>query len=460
MSTTLLTPPVRLLCGLLSLGWCNSLSDFPGCEPISAQVASEVGSTDAAPSSGGASESYATTSPGVTTEPVSETTGPSTATTTDESDAPWTDTTGASTGEELCGNGAVDPGEVCDPADPDAGTGCGVDCVPAEVRAVDIAGGDDHVCVLFNTNALRCFAADDPVQEIFAPALPSELYGPLTAVFAGGKTTCVTSEAMAMSLCWNLVADDNWRSYAYYGAIVINDESTTAPLWCGRDDLVDELYCWGETDPLFVQSCLAGGEDEAQKVLFMSGVRAVEAGKKHVCAIAVDGTVTCFGRNNGDDGIACGPIASSHCCGEACADDAEACDHCGACVANPLAAVALSAWGDVTCAVTEPPISQQQICWGPAASSAKADLGQCSTTEWAQIAVFGPGPRSCLAAAAGLELCCKGEDGTHHLVAGRPETTVQRIIGTSSGAYLLTTDGAVIRTNAPAWTLDTIELSN
>ncbi|WP_434419669.1 hypothetical protein [Nannocystis pusilla] len=323
-------------------------------------------------------------------------------------------------------------------------------------RVVDIAGGDKHVCLLFNTNVVRCFLSKDGMTPIEVPALQPKVQGPLSALFSGGSTTCASSSAMDASFCWNRLGEAEWAQGDAADQILISDGSTTMPLWCERD--ADGIRCWGATDELFSEPCDDG--DPSEKVHFMAGAISAEIGRSHVCAVLDDGNVRCFGYNGGDEGVSCGSLAVTHCCAEdmACASVPAACDTCNPCGGLAMNAIALSAWEDVTCVLTTDGFMQTEVCWGPYGGLAVADLEECGMSNGAQLAVFDDGgqPASCVAASEGLNLCCKGMDGAHVVSLDMVTADVERIVGTADGAFVLASHGVVYKVSAPGWTLEPI----
>ncbi|MBL8916590.1 MAG: hypothetical protein JNM17_38170 [Archangium sp.] len=131
--------------------------------------------------------------------------------------------------------------------------------------ATDLACGSNHACVVTAKNEVLCWGnngaggAGDPV-ELFLPA-PKKVEGlpPVKRVFAGHFTTCA----------------------------ITTDE---------------RLYCWGRN--LTAQlgftrpSPEVAGQPTPVKLPQLSNVRSVAIGEGHVCALAGEGDVWCWGSND------------------------------------------------------------------------------------------------------------------------------------------------------------------
>jgi alpha-tubulin suppressor-like RCC1 family protein len=151
---------------------------------------------------------------------------------------------------------------------------------------------------------------------------------------------------------------------------------------------------------------------------------AVTAGRAHTCALPQWGDVTCWGDNSA------GQLGDGGACGTACATPVA--------VGLPSDAVAVSAGGDHTCALT---MQAAVLCWGEAGMTGCDP--SCSTPvavpglEGGSIAVSAGGGHTCVVTSAG-GLKCWGDNDWGQLGDGqacgeRCATTVD-VAGFTSGA--------------------------
>ena len=136
-----------------------------------------------------------------------------------------TDTMGASTGPEApCGNGMLDPGEVCDDGDT-LDDACSEDCQTVQ-KTLSIATGNGHTCALFEGGAVKCWGGNSQGTlglgdtqyrgnnpgEMGANLPFVDLGGPALRVRAGGISTCALL-AGGIIKCWgyNYTAGDGSR---------------------------------------------------------------------------------------------------------------------------------------------------------------------------------------------------------------------------------------------------------
>lgn len=237
--------------------------------------------TTAEPTSGGAPTGSATSMDASTTSPTSTTSGAGTAGETMEDETSSTgDTTDAttdgsssessSTGESpLCGNGVVEPGELCDDGNATAYDGCEDTCKPS---LLDVQGLGPHTCALLGSGTVRCWGENDLGQlgyghterlgdepgELPTPNVP--LAAPVVAIAVQHEFTCALHDDGAV-VCWGSNE---------HGAL-------------GQGDLENRGDEPGEMPPPPVP--LPGPAVQ------------IATGAHHACALLVTGAVHCWGLN-------------------------------------------------------------------------------------------------------------------------------------------------------------------
>lgn len=488
------------------MGWCDSLGD--GCVPMipggddgasgggstaagSTDGAATQASTSAAPTGGGATDGGTGTSQGAgdTTVSAVDTTSAAAETTTGATDGTGVSTGTASSGAEttgappVCGDGEVEAPEECDTdTDPDSGVlECDADC--KAVRAVDLAAGAAHACVLLSDGRVRCWGDNTHGQRgamneledvrldentlLIAGDGASDFSKDVRVdtgngrIFAGGATTCVTTAIAQETWCWGLGfgGEQPQSTSGEYSAIAIGDvvDPVTKDWWmCGLEwkDPKHVLRCWGSLDdlnkPLFEQlgnanTCFnAVDEDEA-------GTRLVE--------LAGEVPKLDLGRELG-----CGPTGAAMLCA---GNDGELCDgnpNYNPCVSNSFkpcpascklndcnkSAADVGTWDRKTCYIDRDspalvncyvptptqPTSLATLC-APAEDFAARHIA-VSQDFWCALDPDQP---------AGSQLCCKAFDGTPGGLVdltGLP-ASVLKIVAEEDDILLLDQLGRVIR---------------
>ncbi len=493
---------VTFIAALSMMGWCDSLGD--GCVPLFAE-----GHGESASSSSTTGDPALTSAPTGTTPTGSVTTGTSETSETTGQDSVGTtegvvtgttstgaETTGSTSGTgadsettagpAVCGNGNLEPGEACEPAlglEPGV-LECDANC--EAVRAVDLAAGSAHACVLLSDGRVRCWGDNNNFGQLgsakmladvkLANQLPLDANGPgdgeidLAAdvrldtgngrVFAGGSTTCVTSASATKTWCWGHGFDGvTPKETAYhYSSVAMGDG---ADWWmCGMvwvDENEHTLRCWGD--------------DSMNKGLFeslknantcQSTVTEIDAGTRSL-ALAGKTPKLDLGRELG-----CAPSGGAMLCA---GNDGKICDgdvNTKPCVAkSPLGCPA--GCKEVSCAdhALDVAIWEYNLCYVPTIDPStvecypqepkSADLKTCSNDfKAAQVSVskdfwcaFDPKQ------AAGGQVCCSNFDQSLFALVDFkvPAPNFVKIVSQSDSMLLLGQDGRVLQVSkgVDAW---------
>ena len=192
------------------------------------------------------------------------------------------------------------------PAEP-VGLGSGV---------AGMAAGGEHTCAILVEGSVRCWGwnasgqvGDGTVLDRSGPVDVSELGSGVAAIAAGGRHTCALLTAGGVR-CWGYnefgqlgdgTTTDRWTPVDVAGlpaaivAISLGGNFTCAlardgRVFCWGDDSGGQLGDGGSSERLAPRPVLVPGLPE--------GITAVAAGYYHVCAIAADATVVCWGAND------------------------------------------------------------------------------------------------------------------------------------------------------------------
>jgi alpha-tubulin suppressor-like RCC1 family protein len=191
---------------------------------------------------------------------------------------------------------------------------------PRDDRAIgaiaDVALGDAHGCAV-SAARLYCWGDNEFGQlglgdtlERHAPTL-LDVDGSFRQVTAGARHSCALDD-LGRVACWGDndrgqlgVGDRDPRSVPTFvtltdrAALVTSDFTHTCAVL--RDAT---LYCWGKNDEgeLGQDDPFPGDQstdaDALEPVAVPGSYRAVETGQGHTCAIRLDGTLWCWGRNS------------------------------------------------------------------------------------------------------------------------------------------------------------------
>jgi alpha-tubulin suppressor-like RCC1 family protein len=179
---------------------------------------------------------------------------------------------------------------------------CAVGCC----KAVAIAAGDAHTCVLTNEGGVKCWGAaatlgDGTFDARTAPVDVTGLSSRVVALSAGLVHTCALLDTGAVE-CWGVNTIGDGSSTPASKAKRVSLPSPASRLSSGGSHacaIADGgLFCWG-SDNLGQQGTNAGGTrllpgDVAGLVY---DVTQIAAGSAHSCALLVDGGARCWGFN-------------------------------------------------------------------------------------------------------------------------------------------------------------------
>ena len=203
--------------------------------------------------------------------------------------------------------GCVERVEVLGPpARPDDGNG-------SETSVTDVALGDAHGCAVERTR-LFCWGNNSSGElglgDETARTTPALVAGAWRAVAAGAHHTCALDD-LGRVACWGAnergqlgAGDREARSAPEFVTLprpataVTTDFSHTCALLSDAS-----LHCWGKNDEgeMGQDDPFPGDQStdaDALTPVVVSGTwRAVDVGQGHTCAIRLDGTLWCWGRN-------------------------------------------------------------------------------------------------------------------------------------------------------------------
>ncbi len=188
----------------------------------------------------------------------------------------------------------------------------------AQQKAVAIAVGDSHSCLLTADSVVECWGSDlngqlgdgqsGPAAFSTSPVQVSGLVSP-TAIAAGGNFTCAL-QADGTVMCWGN------NTYGQLGTLepginittpvsvanLTNATAIVAGLAHACALANGNVYCWGRNDYGEIgagYTCQGSNHctyPTPSQVSGLSGVTAIAAGGYHTCAL-VYGFVECWGRN-------------------------------------------------------------------------------------------------------------------------------------------------------------------
>lgn len=141
------------------------------------------------------------------------------------------------------------------------------------LSVVQIAGGDEHNCVLKGGNTVFCWG-DDATGEVGDgdnTAQPPYVYDPVQVFHADGDRQAFTAERLV------------WSGNAFHTCAIEGDEGT--------------LWCWGNNDRGQIGSGSAAPAVRAPEAVKLGTVIDAALGGQHTCAVTRDGAVWCWGDN-------------------------------------------------------------------------------------------------------------------------------------------------------------------
>ena len=227
-----------------------------------------------------------------------------------------------------CGDDLISGDETCDDGNAVSGDGCDADCQPTTIK--DIALGDEHSCVLFESGAVRCWGDNSEGQlgqgssDNWGMEHPKDI--PLVtlekeavAITAGAAHTCVIVDDGHVQ-CWGrndhgqlglgsteVIGDDEAPTSEYAEvqlpgpavAIDAGGDVTCAVLSGGS------VYCWGNNNygQLGLGHTKTIGDNELPtehdaKVGIEDEIKLLGVGGEHTCVVTMGNRVHCFGLND------------------------------------------------------------------------------------------------------------------------------------------------------------------
>lgn len=227
-----------------------------------------------------------------------------------------------------CGDELISGDETCDDGNDESGDGCDADCQPTIVE--NIALGDQHSCLLFESGAVRCWGDNSEGQlglgssDNWSLEHPKDI--PLVpldraavAITTGAAHTCVIVDDGHVR-CWgrndhgqlglghtDMIGDDESPSAEYAevqlpGPAVMIDaggDATCAVLVGGR------VYCWGDNTygQLGLGHTKTIGDNELPTkhhamVAIEDAFKLLGVAGEHTCAVTTGNRVHCWGRND------------------------------------------------------------------------------------------------------------------------------------------------------------------
>lgn len=229
---------------------------------------------------------------------------------------------------QACGDGSLDPGEICDDSNAIEGDGCDNDCSLTQI--LELALGGVHSCALIEHGRVRCwghngagqigYGTTDDVGNDEPPSSAGDL--PLPAAIdleAGAVHTCALFETGDVR-CWGFNTSGQLGLGNTATVSAIGDDETLEGLakveliapaneigvgvlqTCVR--VVGQLRCWG--GGAYGQLGLAGianvGDNElpldVPAVMIGGEPINLAVGGSHGCAILATGALRCWGRND------------------------------------------------------------------------------------------------------------------------------------------------------------------
>ena len=199
-------------------------------------------------------------------------------------------------------------------------------------RWLTIEAGDEHVCGIHIDGTLWCWGSNldgqlgltddsgcnvDPDSGGRFCTVPTQvgIESDWVEVSAGGRHTC-GRRADGSAWCWGYNSDGRAGFVERESKLVptpLDDGRTYTAIsagWAHSCAIAEggQLYCWGENTHgrLGIKDLLTNAR-RPELVDLEKGFRSVSVGRHHSCAVAVDDTLWCWGRNNigQSDGTAC-----------------------------------------------------------------------------------------------------------------------------------------------------------
>lgn len=175
-----------------------------------------------------------------------------------------------------------------------------------ELRFMDIAAGARHTCALDTEGLPYCwgygFDGQTGLGGSTLPFRPRPLGTSLrfASIETGSQSTCAVERAGAGVYCWGVLGGGSLPALIG-GSEGATDVALTVDHACVRFD-DGSVGCFGANDHGQLGPAVPPGPDWAPEVVVVPGVSAIGApavGHRHSCALADDGTVSCWGLHEG-----------------------------------------------------------------------------------------------------------------------------------------------------------------
>ena len=187
--------------------------------------------------------------------------------------------------------------------------------VDAAVNTLSVDLGARHSCALLVTTELNCWGRNNLGQlgnsyagDIADSVIPNFVVGMsnVSAYSAGGDTSCAVSNGIVS--CWG----DNEYGQLGTATIGIGDYRTTATVVEGIDSVVDitngahhvcalrldqTVWCWGRNNVNQVDETTAEVVVSPKQVAIETAVVSIGSSGNHTCAVDAAGAVWCWGNN-------------------------------------------------------------------------------------------------------------------------------------------------------------------
>ncbi len=187
--------------------------------------------------------------------------------------------------------------------------------VDAAVNTLSVDLGAKHSCALLVTTELNCWGRNNLGQlgnsyagDIADSVIPNFVVGVsnVSAYSAGGDTSCAVSDGIVS--CWG----DNEYGQLGTATLGIGDYRTTATVVAGIDSVIDitigsqhvcalridqTVWCWGRNNVNQVDETTAEVVVAPKQVAITSPVVSIGSSGNHTCAVDSAGAVWCWGNN-------------------------------------------------------------------------------------------------------------------------------------------------------------------
>ena len=223
-----------------------------------------------------------------------------------------------------CGDGTLNPdaGEACDDGNQSGGDHCSLVC--ASTAVVDVSVGDRHMCVAFDSGAVRCWGDNSYGQlgqgnSVTLGDQPGELPtddigagGAVVQVALGDLHTCARMDTGGVR-CWG-AGERGQLGHGTFATLGTAADELPAPevalggaasqIAAGERHtcaiVADGVRCWGSNSygQLGNETTVDLAAPTGASIKGISDVKQIVAGTFHTCALSFSGFVRCWGYNN------------------------------------------------------------------------------------------------------------------------------------------------------------------